>query len=846
MRLFTCLRGALASLLVICCLPIASTPAFAASPDEATRVPESSLEFLQTNCIDCHDGPFGEGGFDVESVSNDLASLQTFDAWVRIFDRVEKGEMPPPDDADLDEAARSQFLTPTRRALMRASRTRRAESGRVQGRRLSNEQLERTLQDLLGIDIPLSRLMPAESRNSGYVHLADAQTMSHFQLESHLNVVDTALDAAFDRALRPEPNWSVDLEPKSIANKPRGRRNREPELRNGLAVTWSSGLPYYGRVSSSRVPRGGTYQISFTASALKPPAESGTPQTGTHNSSEPSIAPGVWCSVRSGECVSRSPLMSWIGGFRVTEQPKTYSFEAWIPEGHMLEIRPADATLARAKVQGGNVGLGECEDQDVPGIALHRLQLKQIHPLAKRPTVQNRLLPNVSLRRDKQTRTLLPNLTSMGNADVREQLADQLTRFANIAFRRPTSTAQIKPYIEFTHSVFDESLASGEDRRSSFVAATRAGYRAVLCSPRFLYLCESTDDDGRLDDWSLASRLSYFLCGSMPDEKLRAAADQGKLRDADQLKRQTDRLLKTRRGRRFVEEFTAQWLDLIDIDFTEPDRRLFRDFDTIVQNAMLGETHHLIQHLLDNDLPVRDLVNCDYSFLNERLARYYGVAQRVDVDGNQLGDELRMVRFGPDSHRGGLLSHGSIHKVTANGNDTSPVLRGIWVCERILGQEIPPPPNNVPAVEPDIRGATTIRELLAKHESDPSCASCHKNFDPPGFALENFDAGGKWRDHYRQLRGRKYVRGAKVDPSYTMVDGTDFDSFERFCELIAKDDDTLAANLATQMLTFATGAKLQFADRPVVESIVSQTSANDHGVRTILHAVVCSDTFLNK
>ncbi len=840
MRLFPGSRISMLALTIV--LIVVSGDFASAQNDGSTSVPDSSIEFLQSNCVDCHDGPSGEGGFDVEAVSNDIDSLQNYLTWVRIFDRVEKGEMPPPEDAELERSELQSFLPTTKAALMRAARISRASDGRVQGRRLTNMQLQRTLQDLLMIDVPLARLMPAETRNSGFVHLADTQTMSHFQLESHLNVVDAALDEAFERATLPERPWSIDYEPKKIANKRPGRRNREPELREGLAVTWSAGLVFYGRISSTRVPESGTYRITVTASALKPPAVADNPPTDDNVS----LPPGVWCSVRSGECVASSPLMNWIGAFRATESPKTIGYEAWIPEGHMIEIRPADATLARATVQGGQVGYGECEDQDVPGVAMHHLKMERIHPLSDNHGVRKRLFDDMTLRYDKNTKRSVPSIRGMNDAEVFEALAQQINRFSELAFRRPTSEEQIQPYVEFAETQWRESLALGEKPEEAYVAALRSGYRAVLCSPRFLYLCEFADDAGNLDQWSVASRLSYFLCGSMPDEELRSAAANGGLRTPKQLRQQTDRLLTTPRGHRFVEEFSAQWLDLVDIDFTEPDRRLFRDFDVVVQNAMLAETHQFLQHLFDNDLPIRNLIDADYTFLNERLARYYGIEQPDDITGHPLDDRVRMVSLNRDSQRGGLLSHGSILKVTANGNDTSPVLRGIWVCERILGQEISPPPNNVPAVEPDIRGATTIRELLAKHESDASCAACHKNFDPPGFALENFDAGGKWRDHYRQLKGKRYVRGPVVDASYTMVDGTEFQSFDEFRQLLANNDDALAANLASQLLTYATGAKIQFADRPIVKSIVRQTEESDHGVRSILHAVVSSKTFLNK
>ncbi len=810
----------------------------AASPTDAS-ISASSLAFLQSHCVDCHDGPEGEGGFDVGSVSTKLDHPRVYESWVRLFDRIEKGEMPPPDDSQISPEELRTFLPSVEQSLTQAAKAHRLRDGRVQGRRLSNSHLQRTLQDLLHINVPLARLMPPETRSSGYVHLADAQTMSHFQLENHLQVIDAALDVAFDRATLGGQDWSIDYGPEKIANKKPGRRNRDPELRQGLAVTWNSGLIFYGRISSSEVRESGWYRITLTASSVK----------------QPDHLPSVWCSVRSGPCTSSAPLLSWIGSFAATPEPQTMTWDAWIPAGEMLEIRPADTTLKRGNFAGGQVGFGEGEKQNVPGVALTRLQMQRIFPGGDVPTVRKRLFGSHGVQYNSKIKRSEPNIDDASEEIVTTRIAEQVHQFAQLAFRRPTDIAVTQPFSEFARLVWHEQLQSGMSREQAYAAALRGGYRAVLCSPRFLYLSEYAGDDGQLDDWSLASRLSYFVTGSMPDETLRQAASQSKLRSREQLRQQTDRLLTSPRGQRFVEEFAAQWLDLVDIDFTEPDQRLFNDFDIVVQNAMLAETNLFLQKLLDENRPISELVGANYTFLNERLARYYEIESAIrsapptaDVASatDMNPDGMRLVSLDGDSHRGGLLSHGSILKVTANGNDTSPVLRGIWVCERILGEEIPPPPSNVPAVEPDIRGAKTIRELLAKHESDASCAACHRGFDPPGFALENFDAGGKWRDQYRQLVSKKYKRGADVDASHTMLDGRRFENYNEFRQMLAADAQTLAANLATQLLTYGTGAKLQFSDRAIVTNIVKQTQNTDHGFRDILHSVIASKTFLNK
>lgn len=816
-------------------LAVSPDPKFSSTSDRSSaNIPKPSLSFVRSNCLDCHDGDSGEGGFDVGVLQADLTRPDDFERWVRVYDRVRNGEMPPPEDAELDSKELEKFLPATEQALHIAARALRARDGRVKGRRLTNAQLQNTLNDLLCIRSPLAKLMPPEQRTHGFVHLAEAQTMSHFQLQSHLSVVDAALDASFDRAMQGGQDWAIDLGPEKIANKKGRQRNRYPEMRKGLAVTWSHGLVFYGRMNRTEVPESGWYEIEVTASAIKKPKEH-----------------GVWCSVRSGKCTSGAPLMTWIGDFEAGDQPKTMKYRAWIPKNHLLEIRPADVTLKKARTEGGQVGFGECEKQDVPGVGLHRLKMTRIYPGGDIATVRKRLFDGFTMQWDKKAGRSFPNLDEVDDTEAERSLISQLAQFGQYAFRRPASREDIQRYADFAIDTFQRHRTDPLlelPRGHAYYEALRSGYRALLCSPRFLYLTEPVNASGELDQWAVASRLSYFICNTMPDKALLVAAKQARLDNPSELRRQTTRLLATPAGQNFVQNFSSYWLDLIDIGFTEPDRRLFNDFDTCVQDAMLEETHLFLNKLLTEDRPVHEIIDANYTFLDSRLARYYEIesALKNPKSASDLDDEMRLIQLKPAANRGGLLAHGSILKVTANGNDTSPVLRGIWVCERILGMEIPPPPANVPAVEPDIRGATTIRELLAKHEADASCAACHKSFDPPGFALENFDAGGKWRDQYRQLVGRKFKRGGKVDPSHTMLDGSPFESFAQFRAILARDEKTLARNLASQLLVFATGAPIGFPDRPTLDTIVSQASDRRYGFRSILDAVIASEAFLKK
>lgn len=789
-------------ILCLCALPALPGGRSTVAADES--VPSPVSRFVESHCVDCHGDFAPEADLDLTSLDTPAADSHSFETWVRVFDRVHDGEMPPPDAVEVDDAERARFVEATGRWLRGLQRSEQERFGRVQARRLTNRQLEKTFHDLLGIDIPLASRLPEDPRTEGFTTVADGQPMSHFQLEQHLTLVDAALDEAFGRAGTPEGTWEKTLSSRDLSRRRLKSRTREPEWIDDKAVVWSSGLNFYGRLPATTAREDGWYRFVVTASALKPPDHG-----------------GVWCTVRSGKCVSSAPLLGWVGSFEATETPQEMTFEAWLPKGHMLEIRPGDRTLKQARFQGGQVGTGEGGPQDVPGVAIHSIGMEKIHRAASDEEIRRILFGDLTLeRRGKR-------LSPVSDAP-QEDAARLLQSFAERAFRRPVDEEIVAPYIALAQA----ALEGGE----SLDEALRAGYRAILCSPRFLYFHEPP---GPLDPYALASRLSYFLTGSMPDENLMRLAETGRLQDPQVLTEQVDRLLDGPRGRKFVEEFAHEWLELSEIDFTEPDRKLYREFDLIVQQSMLAETQSFLAAMLENNWGVSHLVDSDRTWLNSRLARYYG------IDGVE-GDQMRPVELPEESPRGGLLTQGAILKVTANGTTTSPVLRGVWVCERLLGIEVPPPPANVPAVEPDIRGATTIREMLAKHRSEDSCASCHVKIDPPGFALENFDPAGQWRDRYLRLQGGRAKPGAVIDASDTLPDGRAFESINEFKQLIASEPERLARNLAEKLLTYGTGAPISFADRPEVERIVARTAASDYGFRSLIKESIASELFRTK
>jgi hypothetical protein len=433
--------------------------------------------------------------------------------------------------------------------------------------------------------------------------------------------------------------------------------------------------------------------------------------------------------------------------------------------------------------------------------------------------------------------------------------AERLLRdFTRRAFRRAVTDEDVKPFLARVKAKLDAG--------ASFEQAMRVGYKAALVSPHFLFLREKP---GTLDDFALASRLSYFLWSSMPDEELLALAEKGQLtqiapglpgeptqtpgKPGAILRQQVERMLKDTKASAFTANFAGQWLGLRAIDDTAPDPSLYPEYDDVLKVAMVKEVFLFFDEVLKNDLSLTNFVSSDFTLLNGRLARHYGIP-------GVTGQEFRKVALPPNSHRGGVLTMAGVMKVTANGTTTSPILRGAWVLDRIRGTPPPKPTVDVEAVEPDIRGATTIREQLAKHRQQPECASCHAKIDPPGFALENFDVIGGWRDYYRSVgkggpavvngRTMRYKKGPDVDAADVLPDGSKFKNIDEYKQLLLKDRDQLARALAEKLLTYGTGAAPAKSDRPEIDAIVGKVRGKEYGFRTLVHEIVQSKAFQSK
>lgn len=830
----------------------------------ATRPGEA---FLEQHCYDCHDADSKKGGLDLTALPfypDDPKNLAT---WVKVYDRTHDDEMPPRKKKERPEpAARDTFLQSLADPLRTADASRTQREGRATQRRLNRYEYENTLRDLLGIPwLQLKDMLPEDGEAYRFNKIGDALDVSHVQMMRYLGAADFALRQAIPRQIaKPERKtvryytrdqkafvgkmtFSVfNMSPERATfpvldseGQPDVRSKKQPitvgkadpatREREGMGVVASCYEPMEVRFDGFKAPLAGRYKLRFNAYSVwvgpGPEPKWWRPNLDVVSKGRRSEPITIY-----SETVPRQ--LRWLGTFDVTPEPGFHELEVELLAGET--IRPDAVRLFRSRPPNYHNPLAEKDGQ--PGVAYRWMEVEGPIVSAWPTPGQKLLFADLPLKKTSAG----VEATSTNPAKDSDRL---LRTFIQRAYRRPAAEEDVKRF----QGVIDGALKSG----SSFTDAMIVGYTAVLCSPEFLCLEEKP---GALDDAALAARLSYFLWNSEPDEPLRAAAAKHELHRPEILRAQTERLLASPKARRFTDAFLAYWLDLRKTNATSPDGGLYPDYyldDLLVESSTL-ETQLFFQELLKGDLPARNVVASDFAILNERLANHYGIP-------GVEGVALRRVPLPADSPRGGLMTQASVLKVTANGTTTSPVLRGVWVMERILGKPAPPPPPSVPAVEPDTRGATTIREQLDKHRKLETCSACHAKIDPAGFALESFDVFGGWRENYRALGDGERVSGygkngqpfafhpgPVVDASGTLPDGRQFSDIRELKKLLLADERQIARNLLRQFTVYATGAPVRFGDRAEIEHLLDQTADRQYGVKSLILALVQSSLFQNK
>jgi hypothetical protein len=834
--------------------------------------PSRIHNFVQEHCLDCHEGETSKAGLDLSTMGLDLGKRSTLEAWVKVYDRVAAGEMPPGKGRTPPHVQTKQFLEALGDPLIATDLARESAAGRATRRRLNRFEYENTLRDLFDAPwLQVKDLLPEDGESHRFNKVGESLDVSFVQMAQYLMVAEQTirqvLKAESRRAefistryyAREMPSF---LEPMKYgefnnssdrATFPTLGFSAQPEVRagrmpmtvgaadlvnrelEGVGVVASAYEPIEPRFDKFHAPVSGRYKLTLRAHSIWTAANgvNGRGKRAWFQADIDTASKGRRSEPVTLYAKNHSGRLRRLGAFDIDPALTIREVEAYLEQGET--IAPDANRLFRSRPPSWQNPLATQEG--VPGVVFRSLDVQG--PIIEAWPTKGQQLLFADLALKSTAKDVIEYISTSPAADAERLMSNFLSK----AYRRQATKEDLDSFLAV--------IKRAQDAGASFTEAMIAGYVAVLCSPRFIYIEEAPGD---LDSIALATRLSYFLWNSSPDDNLRAAAAKGELEKPATLAAQVDRMLNDPRSERFTNAFLNYWLDLRRMTANAPDAELYPDYylDDLLQDSAAEETVAFFTELVRKNLPARNLVSSDFVMVNERLAEHYGIP-------GVKGVAIRRTKVPKGSPRGGILTQASVLKVTANGTTTSPVIRGVWIQERLLGQPSPPPPAGVPSVEPDIRGAKTIREQLDKHRADPKCASCHTKIDPPGFALESFDVFGAWRDNYRAVgdgtpvvgigkagHAYKFHLAKPADCTGVTSTGKAFKDITQFKKLLLSDERQLARNLAKQLVIYATGAPVRFGDRARLESILDRSVQTKLGVRTLITEVVKSELFRRK
>lgn len=837
----------------------ATIVSFCHSTLAAPTADDSDFQFVTTfvseHCAECHTGESAEGILDFALLDSDLNSRAIRTRWIQIHDRVKNLEMPPAPN-ELDPAERLNFLSRLSQQLHDADLAEVKREGRGPIRRLNRDEYQQNLRDILNLPtLDIRDMLPEDRESHHFNKTTETLDISRVQLVAYLDAAEAALLQAMASGVQPPPSTKYRAvgaklfpskstfgnrqamffakDSKGIDNKQLDAAPDDPNIE--MALFRSAHWPYYGYPQGfvARIPS--EYRVRFSARAvlqqsgfeLKPATQ---PVPMTFRARKPS-GPDV-----SGDVRATGGLLD------IQPEQATYETTIRLHERETFEYSLLGLPVPLAR----NVNNGPptyryppFPEGGQPGVAFQWLEIEGPLSPDNWPAPSHKVLfDDLPLSAASGDDGLPVKVVS---PNEQEDVRRLLQRFIDTAARQPVPPSAIKKY--------EQLILDRLKQKSSFAEAMLAGYKAFLCSGHMLYVQEPKRAD---DHFAIASRLSHFLTNTRPDAKLLTQAKHQKLRSVQILKTETDRLIDGPGFDQFVTQFTDYWLDLRKIHRDEPDIRRFPEyrFDAYLVESMERETRSFFTAMVRENLPASTLIDSDFTFANDRLTRHYNLP-------SVSGSTMRKIKLSDDSPYGGLLTQASILKITSNGTSTSPVVRGAWIMDRLIGQPPPKPPASVPAVDPDIRGAKTIRELLALHAAEESCSACHARFDPVGVALENFDIFGRWRTRYRGLEKGDPVSGidraghdfsyaltSSVDPRGKLLDGREFQNVRELKTILTANDRQLARNLLHQFTVYSTGTPVRFSDRLEIEEMLDACADDGYRVRDLIHSLVQSRIFL--
>lgn len=803
--------------------------------DEQTDFKETVKPFLTTYCVRCH-GPEeqnGERRFD--GLQGEIPDEDVLTDFQDILDQLNLAHMPPEDEPQPPDAERRRVIDWLTTGIARFHATHASSSGETVLRRLNAREYRNTVRDLLALNMTMfdpTAAFPRDQEDEHLDNIGETLVTSGYLLQRYLAAADQVVERAMTPYERPEVRtWTF-----------RDGFQQQPEIDQVHRYTnhfeWMTLYDVVGadkhegaygpiHAFADGVAVDGVYEIRLRAEAVNRRHPYDPEFFGT-DPDEPfrlGIVPGDHLA---GQLHKPQPIEPLLAEITLADSPEWYTVRVWLDAGYtprftfrngLMDVRNLYTRLIRRYPdqfpERKNNGIVEArryaiEYGKLPQIRIHEIEIEG--PLYEVwPTPSHRALLGDDWDRVQQS----------GELPV-EDMRRRLTAFVSRAYRRPAEPGEIDRLMQI--------VAARQAAGRTPLQAWGDGLKAALCSPNFLYLDES-GSDSQLSSYALASRLSYFLWSSMPDEELLQLAASDRLREPDVLEAQVDRMLADPGSDEFIDGFLGSWLTLRDLGSAPPDRSAFPGFYQYdLDHAMRRETQLFTRRLLDENLSVANFLDADFTYVNKPLARLYGLESPV-------GPEFQLVSL-TDHRRGGLLGQASVLTVTANGIDTSPVVRGVWLLDNILGTPPSPPPPDVEPLDPDIRGATTIRDQLSRHRRIATCYECHRKIDPLGFALENFDPIGRWRD--------EYIRNRPIDASGELPGGDTFQGVVDFKAILLARQEQFTRALTTKLLAYGMGRRTEPADRPHIDRIVDALSERGNGFRDLVKLVVLSEPFRSR
>ena len=747
--------------------------------------PKSQVHFLKQYCYDCHDEDVQKGDLQLDNIAYEFKSRKSYDFWQKVYHAVEEETMPPKKKPA--HFVIERFLKTLGNDLAKVEMEIQKRDGRAVARRLTLKEYENNIKDLFGLPyLKASNFLPKDIGKHGFTKDKDSLEFSAVHLQAYMDTNKLLLTNLDAYETKPEPKK------KKLKFAPLiGKKLYTPgRLKSGELQLFSNGYNshkvWVAELNAKiRVP--GYYEISFKANAI----QTKKPQQLKIISLGESILQDKWQDV---------------GTFYVPPKSKTFTKKVWLEAGSTFTF-----THPLAKHSRNSTTIF-----DQPGIAISNVSLAGPYydewPIKR----QTMLWGNLNIAD-------LDN----GKSKAMSEGYKLVQNFIDKALSNKPSMAENTLYRNLFRKYFDQT----RNLRESLLGT----YEAILSSPSFLYRIE---DRASLSQYELANRLSYFLWNTKADKKLLALAKAGQLND-ENLTEQVDRMIDDPKFMRFVADFTDQWLSLDDLFLTEPDRVLYPEANAPLFIFMRDETRLFFRELVKHDYSILNIVESDFAMLNEPLAKHYGIE-------GVRGLEIRPVKLPRGHERGGIITQGSVMKITANGTVTSPIPRGVWFLESILGIHLPVPSNEIPAFEPELKEGFSLREGLKKHNENAACATCHKKIDPPGFAFENFDPIGQYRTNYRIHANRSFRLAGEVDSSGRTSSGSRFKDIQGFQQIILRQKDQITKSFIDKLSIYATGKEIGFSDYEELKKIIAASKRQQLGVRTLIHHFIKSSIFRRK